>query len=483
MLFNSFQFLFFFPVVIAAYFIITPKYRWILLLGASYYFYMSWDFRYIVLIVFSTIIDYFAGILLYKTRENRKWIRRLILAASLTTNLGLLFFFKYFNFFSDNINSAFERFNIFAEVPAYDFLLPVGISFYTFQTLSYTIDIYRGKQTPEYHLGRFALFVSFFPQLVAGPIERSMNLLPQFREQFSFDYIRIRDGLLLMCWGFFKKVVIADRLAEYVNIVYNNPEMYGGMQNVLATLFFSFQIYCDFSGYSDIAIGSALVMGYRLMLNFRRPYLAASIHEFWQRWHISLSSWFRDYVYIPLGGRRVAKWRWQVNLFVTFAVSGLWHGAEWTFIIWGALHGFYLTFSIWTKKWQSGFNSLTRLDKVPALLRVLQALTTFVLVYISWIFFRARDTHEALLIISNIFNPVYFNEAVNLFRFPIDMYIAFTSIGILLFVEVLEERFNIYRRIRLTKYSVVKWLVLMIIIISIIVLGIWDEVDFLYFQF
>jgi alginate O-acetyltransferase complex protein AlgI len=481
MLFNSLQFLFFFPVVIAAYFILHPRFRWILLLAASYYFYMCWDYRYIVLIVFSTIIDYTTGILIFKTQSRN--VKKIFLYLSLSTNLGLLFFFKYFNFFSNNINVAFEKFNIFSNVPVYDYLLPVGISFYTFQTLSYTIDIYRGVQKPEYHFGRFALFVSFFPQLVAGPIERSVNLLPQFRESFSFDYLRIRDGLLLMCWGFFKKVVIADRLAEYVNMVYNNPEMHGGVQNLMATLFFSFQIYCDFSGYSDIAIGTALIMGYRLMLNFRRPYLAASIHEFWQRWHISLSTWFRDYVYIPLGGSRVAKWRWQLNLFITFAVSGLWHGAEWTFIIWGALHGFYLTFSIWTKKWQLGFNDVTGLSKNKNLLRFLQALTTFVLVYISWIFFRAKDTSDAFLIISNIFNPAFYDGAINLFRFPVDMSIALVSIFILLTVEVLEEKYNLYRRIRLSKYSSLKWFILFLIIFCIVVLGIWDEVDFLYFQF
>ncbi len=481
MLFNSLQFLFFFPVVIAAYFIINPRFRWILLLLASYYFYMCWDYRYIVLILASTIVDYFTGILIFRTQSQR--VKKSFLILSLFTNLGLLFFFKYFNFFGENLNLLFDRFNIFAEVPVYDYLLPVGISFYTFQTLSYTIDIYRGKQIPEYHFGRFALFVSFFPQLVAGPIERSVNLLPQFREQFSFDYKRIRDGLLLMCWGFFKKVVIADRLAEYVNTVYSTPDIYGGLQNVIATFFFSFQIYCDFSGYSDIAIGTAMIMGYRLMTNFRRPYLAANIREFWQRWHISLSTWFRDYVYIPLGGKRVGKWRWQMNLFITFTVSGLWHGAEWTFIIWGALHGFYLTFSIWTHNWHKKFNSFTRLDSNPNMLRVAQAFTTFVLVYFSWIFFRANNTQDAFLIISNIFDASFFDQSLNLFRFPIDMHISLVSILVLFTVEVLEEKYNIYRRIRLSKYSIVKWILLIIIIFAILILGIWAEVDFLYFQF
>ncbi len=401
MLFNSLEFIIFFPIVVALYFILKPRYRWILLLVASYYFYMCWSYKYIVLIMFSTVVDYFAGILMHRTEK--KTPRKLLLSASLFTNLGLLFFFKYFNFFGETVNFFFDKFNIFSEVPAYDFLLPVGISFYTFQTLSYTIDIYRRKQAPEYHFGRFALFVSFFPQLVAGPIERSVNLLPQFRQDFKFEYGRVRDGILLMTWGFFKKVVIADRLAEYVNMVYNNATDYGGLQNIIATFFFSFQIYCDFSGYSDIAIGGALIMGYRLMTNFRRPYFATSIRDFWQRWHISLSSWFRDYVYISLGGNRVVKWRWYYNLFITFLVSGLWHGAEWTFVIWGALHGLYMVFAIWSAKLREKANGFMGISNNQRLYQFTQIIVTFVLVYFSWIFFRANNTHDALLIIGNTF--------------------------------------------------------------------------------
>lgn len=481
MLFNSLEFIFFFPVVIASYFVLSPKYRWILLLLASYYFYMCWDYRYIVLIIFSTVIDYISGIAIYN--QKRKIIKKTFLLLSLCSNLGLLFFFKYFSFFASNVNNALDKFNIFADLPLYNFLIPVGISFYTFQTLSYTIDIYKGKQSPEYHLGRFALFVSFFPQLVAGPIERSVNLLPQFKENFSFDYVRIRDGLVLMCWGFFKKVVIADRLSEYVNEVYNNPEIYGGMQNIIATFFFSFQIYCDFSGYSDIAIGTALIMGYRLMTNFRRPYLAPNIRDFWQRWHISLSTWFRDYVYIPLGGNRVAKWRWQFNIFITFTISGLWHGAEWTFIIWGALHGFYLTFAIWTNKWQKGFNKISGLAKNNSLLRTSQAIVTFLLVYFAWIFFRANNTTEALVFIENIFEKDFWNAPLNLFRFAVDMHLSFISIGLLILIEILEEKYSLYHKIKLLRYSLIKWLLLALLIFTILLLGVWEEADFLYFQF
>ncbi|MFW5877626.1 MAG: MBOAT family O-acyltransferase [bacterium] len=480
MLFNSLEFILFFPIVVAAYFALKPKFRWILLLLASYYFYMCWDYRYIVLIVFSTVVDYFSGIMIHRT--DKKKVKTIFLLASLGTNLGLLFFFKYFNFFGESLTYVFDKANIFIDVPVYDYLLPVGISFYTFQTLSYTIDIYNGKQKPEYHFGRFALFVSFFPQLVAGPIERSVNLLPQFRQDFKFEYERVRNGIFLMTWGFFKKVVIADRLAEYVNLVYNNPGDFEGLQNIIATLFFSFQIYCDFSGYSDIAIGAAMVMGYSLMTNFRRPYFAASIREFWGRWHISLSTWFRDYVYIPLGGNRVVKWRWYYNLFITFLVSGLWHGAEWTFVIWGALHGFYLIFAIWTEKLREKFNTSIGLSKFPGMFKFFQILVTFVLVYFSWIFFRANNTGDALQIIGKTFS---FSDGLNLnlFTFNIDFYIAFISIGLLLLIEFFEEYAQLSVRMMKNLPRAAKWALMIVVIFIIFILGVWDEADFLYFQF
>ncbi len=479
MLFNSLEFIIFFPIVVAFYFAINPKYRWILLLIASYYFYMCWNYKYIVLIAFSTIIDYLAGILMYRTK--RKRIRTLYLLASLTTNLGLLFFFKYFNFFGESINYLFSKFNIFYHVPTYHYLLPVGISFYTFQTLSYTIDLYKENRKPEYHFGKFALFVSFFPQLVAGPIERSVNLLPQFHKNFSFDYERVKSGILLMCWGFFKKVVIADRLAEYINQVYNNAPEYTGVPLIMATIFFAFQIYCDFSGYSDIAIGSAKIMGYDLMTNFRRPYLAVNIQDFWHRWHISLSTWFRDYVYIPLGGSRVAKWRWHTNLFITFLVSGLWHGAEWTFVIWGALHGFFLVFANMTKSVKARINEAIALTRVPQLHKVLQIFVTFILVLFGWIFFRANNTADAFLIIRNLFN-FSGSQHLNLFRVPSDLPIAFVSIGLLIFIEIIEERAQLYERMQqLTRP--VKWAILTVLILAVFILGMWEAQDFLYFQF
>jgi D-alanyl-lipoteichoic acid acyltransferase DltB (MBOAT superfamily) len=446
---------------------------------ASYYFYMSWNYKYIILIIASTVIDYFAGI--HMARTGRKHKKKLLLLLSLCANLGMLFFFKYYNFFTVNANYIFEQFNIFYHFPSLHFLLPVGISFYTFQTLSYTIDVYRGNKTPERHFGKFALYVSFFPQLVAGPIERSERLLPQFHKEISFNYHRVRDGLILMIWGMFKKVVIADRLAEYVNLVYNQQQDFEGIQNLIATIFFTFQIYCDFSGYSDIAIGAALVMGYRLMTNFRRPYLATSIREFWQRWHISLSTWFRDYLYIPLGGNRVVKWRWYFNLFITFLISGLWHGAAWTFVIWGALHGLYLIFGIFSKNLEKRyFPSFA--DKNKNLVYFYNVIVTFVLVVFAWIFFRANNINDAFEIIGSMFTGSYSNIQVNLFEFKVDFLISFVSIGLLLAFEIFDEKLNWSNKL-VKLPTLVKWALLIFVLLSIMILGKWNEVDFLYFQF
>ena len=337
MLFNSLEFLLFLPVVLVCY-ALTPRHlRWIPLLAASYYFYASWRLEYLTLILASTAVDYAAGLAL--GRVTNRASRRALVGLSLVANLGILLFFKYANFFAQTWSSMIGA---GADGSLHTFLLPVGISFYTFQTLSYTIDVYRGRIEPERHLGRFALYVAFFPQLVAGPIERAGRLLPQVTRMASPNTDQIVSGLRLALWGFFKKVVIADRLALVVDQVYGNPADQSGITWLIGTYFFAFQIYCDFSGYSDIAIGVARLLGFDLMKNFRVPYSASSLREFWGRWHISLSTWFRDYVYIGLGGNRVQLGRWIANILVTFLVSGLWHGANWTFVVWGGLHGAYL---------------------------------------------------------------------------------------------------------------------------------------------
>ncbi len=490
MLFNSYHFLIFFPLVVAFYFSMPHKYRWVLLLAASYYFYMAWRAEYIFLIIFSTLIDYYAAIFMEKQTDKSK--RKKFLILSLFSNLGLLFTFKYFNFFSTSISETFNYFNIFYESPTFKLLLPVGISFYTFQTLSYTIDVYRGQKKAEKHLGYFAVFVSFFPQLVAGPIERSTNLLPQFFEKHEFDYQRVTDGLKLMMWGFFKKVVIADRLAILVNQVYNNATEYEGFPLILATYFFTFQVYCDFSGYSDIAIGAAQVMGFDLMENFRRPFHAKSVDEFWKRWHISLSTWFRDYVYIPLGGNRVVKWRWYVNLFLTFLVSGLWHGANWTFVIWGSFHGMMILLSIWTKVYVDKIYNIIGFRKGTFRRNFTEWIWTFHLIVFSMLLFRANSTSDILHIINNMF-VFNFTEFFNMISSTgaAQAYLGLTKKGIILailsiifmeFIHAIQSKEQM-RSFLARKPIAFRWAAYIFILISIISFGEFNMKEFIYFQF
>lgn len=335
MLFNSFEFLIFFPIVCIIYFLLRGlKWRNLFLLVASYYFYMNWKPVYALLILTSSVLTYGCGMLVEKYADDQRK-KKAFLVTSLVINFAILFLFKYFNFIGDSITALFSAMGIGWQVPNLDVLLPVGISFYTFQAVGYSIDVYRGTIKAERNFFTYALFVSFFPQLVAGPIERAKNLLPQFHEEHQFEYTNAVEGLKQMIWGFFMKLCVADVLADYVNAVYNNVPQHNGSSLIIATIFFTFQIYCDFGGYSNIAIGAARVMGFRLMENFHRPYLSQNIKEFWKRWHISLSSWFMDYVYIPLGGNRVPYPRHLANLAITFLVSGVWHGAAWTFVLWG----------------------------------------------------------------------------------------------------------------------------------------------------
>ena len=483
MLFNSLQYLIFFPLVVGAYFLIPYRFRWILLLMASYYFYMAWKPAYIILIIISTLIDYFAGIMMGRTDDKKKRKKYLIL--SLVSNLSLLFLFKYFNFFNDSAKTVLEYLNIPFYLPQFRLLLPMGISFYTFQTMSYSIDVYNGVIKPEKHLGIFALYVTFFPQLVAGPIERSENLLPQFREKHDFDYDLATNGLKLIAWGLFKKVVIADRVAILVNTVYNNVHDYTGLPLILATILFAFQIYCDFSGYSDIAIGSAQFMGYRLMENFRRPYFSKSISEFWRRWHISLSTWFKDYIYIPLGGNRVSKWKWQLNLATVFLISGLWHGASWTFVVWGAIHGFYQIFSIWTSSIRKKIVKLIGLDKIPTLHSILQIILTFTLVCFGWIFFRANNISDAIYVIKNMF--INIGNGVPIDQLGLDSFqlkVAFLSIGVMELVHLIQEyKKKTIREIISTKPIWIRWSLYYILVLCIILLGTFGSQEFIYFQF
>lgn len=385
MVFNSLSFLIFFPIVTLAYFVLPRRVRPAWLLLASYYFYMCWNARYAVLIATSTLVTYACGLGIGKT--NSKTGKKLVMAAGLAVNLGILGFFKYYGFFTDLLSRTLGMVGVGLHLPAFDVLLPVGISFYTFQALGYMLDVYFGKIKPEKSLLRYALFVSFFPQLVAGPIERSKNLLRQVNEDHEFDFAKARDGALIMLLGFFEKLIVADRASLYVNAVYNQWEMAAGWQIVLATVAFAFQIYGDFGGYSHIAIGAAKILGFDLMDNFRQPYFAVSVRDFWRRWHISLSTWFRDYLYIPLGGSRCSKLRAMLNTMITFTVSGLWHGASLNFVVWGGLNG--------AMQIAEGF--LPKEKKKPGLLnRVLRSVVTFALIDLTWLFFRASSLSAAL---------------------------------------------------------------------------------------
>ncbi len=397
MLFNSLHFALFFILTTAIYFLLAHRWRWAFLLLISCYFYAVFVPAYILILAFTIVVDYWAGRLIEKHPQHRKPL----LWTSLVVNIGFLAFFKYFNFLNDNLTALLGFWSAQNPIPDLSIVLPIGLSFHTFQAMSYTIEVYRGHQKAERHFGIYALYVMFYPQLVAGPIERPQNILYQLRQKVSFNYERIIDGLRMMLWGLFKKVVIADRLSIYVDAVYNNSTHHSGLTCIVATIFFAFQIYCDFSGYSGIALGAAKVLGVDLMENFRRPYLATSIKDFWSRWHISLSTWFRDYLYIPLGGSRVRLPRHIINLLIVFMVSGLWHGANWTFVIWGALHGVYQTIEILLHRFVFK-KKKTDQEKRRGWGSLLYYLITFVLVCFAWIFFRADSIDTAFTIVENI---------------------------------------------------------------------------------
>ena len=494
MLFNSFSFLIFFPIVVLLYCIIPKKVRYIWLLVASYYFYMSWNAKYAILIAISTVITWLSGLLIAKVRSNG-W-KRTIVAISVISNLGILFFFKYFEFAVTSINMILSKLNIQVIDKKFDIILPVAISFYTFQALSYTIDVYRGEVEKEKNLLKYALFVSFFPQLVAGPIERSKNLVSQIQKMETikiWDLDRIANGLIMMAWGLFQKMVIADRLAILVNQVFDHSYFYGTVELILAAIGFAIQIYCDFSGYSTIAIGAAKVMGFDLMENFNTPYFATSIGDFWHRWHISLSTWFRDYLYIPLGGNRCSKARKYFNVMITFLASGLWHGASWTYVIWGALHGCYQVTGEITKPIRKKILQIFKVDTSVFSYELGQILITFILTTFAWIFFRAETLQDAISYIKLMFtnwNPwVLFDKSLYLLGLDeIEMHILIISIMILIVVDLLKRIKNINISDFLIHQNLwFRWVIVMMLILSIFVYGIYgikfDSSKFIYFDF
>ncbi len=485
MLFNSFTFLIFFPVVVTIYFVIPHRFRWAWLLAASCYFYMAFIPVYILILFFTIAIDYVAGILIENAEgKRRKWL----LVLSIFANVGVLAVFKYFNFLGANANAIAAVFNWPYDFPLLSIILPIGLSFHTFQAMSYTIEVYRGRQRAERHLGIYALYVMFFPQLVAGPIERPQNLLHQFYEKHVVEYERVTEGLRQMAWGLFMKVVIADRLARYVNEVYGEPTNFHGLTLVIATLFFAFQIYCDFAGYSHIAIGAARVMGFRLMRNFDRPYLSRTISEFWSRWHISLSSWFRDYVYIPLGGNRVTQPKWYFNIFVVFLLSGLWHGANWTFVVWGGLNGFYLIFSLMTQDVRARFAGVFGLAGRPVAHAAFSVLVTFTLACIAWVFFRAASMSDAMHVLRGAIAIPTLHQIVpealrvaGISKFEVAY--SFVLIGVLMIVELTSTKLDLVRQFRMQPVWV-RWPAYYALCMAIWLLGIsTDAKAFIYFQF
>ena len=482
MLFNSIDFAVFLPIVFILYWFVANrnlKLQNLLIVSASYLFYGWWDWRFLFLVLFSTVVDYLVGLGLLKQENKTK--RKILLWTSITVNLGFLGFFKYYNFFLDNFVNAFSFFGTEISVNSLNVILPVGISFYTFQTLSYSIDVYKRKLVPTKDFIAFSAFVSFFPQLVAGPIERATNLLPQFYAERSFDYAKAVDGMRQILWGLFKKIVIADNCATFANLIFNNSAEYSGSTLVLGAIFFSFQIYCDFSGYSDIAIGTSRLFGFNLMRNFNFPYFSRDMAEFWRRWHISLSTWFRDYLYIPIGGSHGGIWMNIRNTFIIFIVSGFWHGSNWTFIVWGALNGIYFLPLLLTKNNRKNLDVVAQGRFLPNVKDLSRMLLTFGLTVFAWIFFRANNMEHALSYISEIFSGSLFT--IPDFDGRIEALTTLILTGIFVVVEWngREGQYAI-SNLGLRWFKPVRYAMYYAIILAIFWFG-GEEQQFIYFQF
>ena len=475
MLFNSFEFVVFFLVVVSTFFLLPHRFRWLLLLAGSYFFYMSWEPAYVVLILTTTLVAYWAGLRMGQTEDQAR--RRFYVKTSVIVSLGILFLFKYFIFFNGSLRDLWGWFGFEYPVGDLDVLLPVGISFYTFQTLSYTIDVYRGRVPVEKSAGRFALYVSFFTQLVAGPIERASRLLPQLYKRMTWDSDRVVRGLRLMLWGFFKKMIIADNISSYVDGVYSDVGSFGGASYLFATYFFAVQIYCDFSGYTDIARGAARVLGFELMENFKAPYLARNLSDFWRRWHISLSTWLRDYLYIPLGGNRGTTVQRDRNLMITMVLGGLWHGANWTFLAWGLLHGAYLGFGKHVRARVERFVPLLGSDALPV--RVFQMLFTFHLVCLAWVFFRAETISDAFLVLEGIVS--WSSGRLSMINLDLRLNLVIVLGGILALAanDVLGRRLTAL----LGRHLWLRWARDYAFVLVILVFGKMKLASFIYFQF
>lgn len=482
MLFNSVAFAFFMPIVFLLYWALPHRFRWMALLAANCWFYMSWDPKYIIVILLTTVVSYFSALFIEKT-ENKKRKKGILVIGVLIT-LVFLLVFKYTDFALTSVFKVLQLFAIPVQKTTLNLVMPIGISFYTFQMVGYIADVYTGKIKAEHHFGHYALFVSFFPNILSGPIERAANMLPQFKEEKKFIYDDAVYGLRLILLGFLKKMIFADSMSKYVDAVFNHTEGTSGLAFIIAIILFTFQIYCDFSGYSDIAIGVARLLGIRLMDNFKQPYYASSVKEFWQRWHISLSTWFRDYVYIPLGGNRVSKPRKNLNLLLTFLTSGLWHGANWTFVLWGGIHGLYQIIENTIKSAWKKHHPQTP-AKHPKTVHTLQTLLTFCLVAYAWMFFRANSITDAIYITTHLFQGYNWQQAL------IDTSMSYLSVAKILLaivVLMLYDYFSLKKDL-LSEMSKLKlplrWLIYIAVTVLIIILSLHNGIkqEFIYFKF
>jgi len=475
MLFNSFNFIVFLLIFLPTFFFIPKKYKPLFLLLSSYVFYSFWSWKLLSLIVFSTLTDFYCAKAIYRHSDPAK--RKAFLLLSCMVNLGVLALFKYANFFIENFNQLFSKFETSIHFNYLELPLVVGISFYTFQTLGYTIDVYRKTKTPEDNLINFATFVTFFPQLVAGPIEKAATLLPQIKKKSQFNAHQFNTGLQLMLWGFFKKCVVADRLSIFVDHMYDDPSAATSAQILMAVIFFSFQIYADFSGYCDIAIGLSRCIGINLSRNFNQPYIAASICEFWKRWHITLTCWFRDYVYISLGGNRLGYKRTLLNVFIVFLLSGLWHGAAWMFVVWAMIHVLiYIVELTFTKIFSDKFDKVLNIPIVYAI----RILLTFSIVSSAWIFFRSESMTEAMAVFKGLL--LFTSEVKGLELNMFELTIACVAIAVMLMTEYVHSKTALWLRWRATSVFV-RWPVYYSVIFSILLFGEFQLKPFIYFQF
>lgn len=480
MLFNSTEFALFFPIVTALFFLLSQRWRVHWLLAASCFFYMAFIPSYILILLVTILIDYFAGMYIEAVEDTKK--KKALLWVSILSTCTVLFIFKYFGFFTNTFIGLAGLLGWHVPRPVIAIILPIGLSFHTFQSLSYVVEVYRGKQKAERDFIVYATYVMFFPQLVAGPIERPQNLLHQFREWHAFRYDDVNAGLKRMGWGFFKKLVVADRLALYVNDVYSAPRDFNGLQLTLATFFFAYQIYCDFSGYSDIAIGAAQILGFRLMENFNTPYYSQSISEFWKRWHISLSTWFRDYLYIPMGGNRVPKGRHVINLLITFTVSGLWHGANWTYVFWGLLNGLYLVIGWLTKSWRNRLYGAIGLQEKTPIRKAIMLSTTFLLTCVAWIVFRARNMSDAAYVFTHLASHWDFHRIATEQFFLRQVPVAFIAILVLEVGQLLNSAVSLPALVGKMP-TTARWALYAGFVMTVLMFGVYKQTQFIYFQF